>query len=166
MFLTSRLTPLQAFNLRFTKILVGHRLTRLVAPSSTERAGRSSPFNCRLLRKYFYGIAGIQIYLMDDRPGRLRSIAPTSLVNVASVVATGKLRLKRQRRHSSVTGPSSPLDESVRLADRRSITSPQHTLQRALPFIFLATVGDPSRPYSTVMTSSALSPGPTARMFH
>jgi len=42
----------------------------------------------------------------------------------------GKLRLKRQRRHSSVTGPSSPLDES-RLANRTGIMSRQYTLQRA-----------------------------------
>jgi DNA helicase-2/ATP-dependent DNA helicase PcrA len=40
-------------------------------------------------------------------------------------------RLNSARRDSSVTGPSSPLDESVRLADRTGIMSRQYTLQRA-----------------------------------
>src|SRR5947207_3991553 len=40
-------------------------------------------------------------------------------------------RLNSARRDSSVTGPSSPLDESVRLADRAGIMSRQYTLQRA-----------------------------------
>ena len=40
-------------------------------------------------------------------------------------------RLNSARRDSSVTGPSSPLDESVRLADGAGIMSRQYTLQRA-----------------------------------
>src|SRR5437762_4927546 len=40
-------------------------------------------------------------------------------------------RLNSARRDSSVTGPSSPLGESVRLADRAGIMYRQYTLQRA-----------------------------------
>src|SRR5438094_1132108 len=40
-------------------------------------------------------------------------------------------RLNTARRDSSVTGPSSPLGESVRLADRTGIMSRHYTLQRA-----------------------------------
>src|SRR6184192_1483421 len=40
-------------------------------------------------------------------------------------------RLNSARRDSSVTGPSSPLGESVRLADRTGIMSRHYTLQRA-----------------------------------
>src|SRR5437762_2193685 len=40
-------------------------------------------------------------------------------------------RLNTARRDSSVTGPSSPLGESVRLADRTCIMSRHYTLQRA-----------------------------------